>query len=176
MKKISKISGLFLSISSLACILWMGSYLVRMFLTYQFFDETLTSYKTYVNDQNIKGILITLNPSIVSTFILYIIFLLFFILFLLTARLNLKQNGWLFIITILIIITLPFEIYLMTIDFKIFMQVNSGVFNGSDITALIIKRFKILGSFPLIELLCYFAIVILAIFKPMTRDRALYEN
>ena len=122
MQKISKISGFFLSISSLACILWMGSYLVRMFLTYQLFDETLTTYKPYVNEQNINGILITLNPSIVSTFILYIIFIAFFILFLLTARLSLKLNGWLFIITILIIITLPFELYLMMIDFKIFMQ------------------------------------------------------
>lgn len=171
MKKISKISGIFLSISALACILWMGGYLVRMFLTYQLFDETLTTYKPYVNEQNINGILITLNPSIVSTFILYIIFIVFFILFILTARLSLKQNGWLFIITILVIVTVPFELYLMTIDYRIFMPVNSGTFNSSEIIALIIKRFKILGSFPLIELLCYFAIIILAIFKPMTREK-----
>lgn len=176
MKKISKISGLFLGISSLACILWMGGYLVRMFLTYQLFDETLTAYKPYVNEQNLNGILITLNPSIVATFILYIIFIVFFILFLFTAGLSLKQNGWLFIITVLVIITFPFEIYLMTIDYRIFMQVNSGMFKGNEIITLIIKRFKDLSSFPLIELLCYFAIFILAIFKPITREKISSEN
>ena len=176
MKKISKISGLFLIIASLACILWMGSYLLRMFLTYQLFDETLTTYKSFVTEQNISGILMTINPAVVTTFVLYIIFIVFFILFLSTSKLSLKRNGWLFIITVLIVITFPFEIYLMTIDYKIFTQVNSGTFESSKIIALVLERFKDLSSFPLIELLSYCAIVFLAIFKPMTREKTSYEN
>jgi hypothetical protein len=171
MKKISKISAIFLTITSLACILWMGSYLLRMFLTYQLFDETLSTYKSYINEQNINGILITLNPSVITPFILYIIFIVFFILFLLTSKLSLKQNGWLFIIMILVLVTFPFEIYLMTIDYKIFTLVSKGIFQSSEITALIIRRFKDLSSFPLIELLCYCAVVFLAIFKPMTLEK-----
>lgn len=169
MKNISRISGLFLTVSSLACTLWMGSYLLRMFLMYQLFDETLSTYKSFINEQNIDGILIALNPSVITTFILFIIFIVFFILFLVTSKLKMKQYGWLFIITLLILITAPFEIYLMTIDYKIFTQVYSGVFQSGDITTLILKRFKSLSSFPLIELLCYCTVILLAIFKPITR-------
>jgi hypothetical protein len=170
MKKISKISASFLTISSIACIFWMGSYLLRMFLTYQLFDETITSYKTYVNEQNISEILITLNPAVVTTFVLFIVFLIFYFLFLFTSRLNLRKNGWLFIITVLIVVTAPFEIYLMTIDYQIFSSVNGGVFQHTGVISLVIKRLKNLSSFPIIELLSYCTVVFLAIFKPMTRE------
>lgn len=170
MKKISKISASFLTITSIACIFWMGSYILRMFLTYQLFDETITAYKPYVNDQNIRGILITLNPAVVTTFVVFIVFLIFYFLFLLTSGLNLRKNGWLFIITIIVLITAPFEIYLMTIDYHIFTKVNTGEFQSSEVVSLVIKRLKNLSSFPLIELLSYCAVVFLAIFKPMTRE------
>jgi hypothetical protein len=170
MKKISKISASFLTIASVACIFWMGSYLLKMFLTYQLFDETITSYKAYVNEQNIRGILITLNPAIATTLILYIVFLVFYFLFLFTSGLNLRKNGWLFIITVIVLLTAPFEIYLMTIDYQIFSRVNTGVFQNTEVISLVIKRLKNLSSFPLIELLSYCAVVFLAIFKPMTRE------
>lgn len=170
MKKISKISASFLTIASIACIFWMGSYLLRLFLSYQLFDETVTAYRDYVNEQNIRGILITLNPAVVTPFILFIVFLVFYFLFLFTSGLNLRKNGWLFIITLLILVTAPFEIYLMTIDYRIFSLVNTGEFRNTDVVSLVIKRLKILSSFPLIELLSYCAAVFLAIFKPMTRE------
>lgn len=170
MKKISKISASFLTIASIACIFWMGSYLLRLFLSYQLFDETVTAYRDYVNEQNIRGILITLNPAVVTPFVLFIVFLVFYFLFLFTSGLNLRKNGWLFIITLLILVTAPFEIYLMTIDYRIFSLVNTGEFRNTDVVSLVIKRLKILSSFPLIELLSYCAAVFLAIFKPMTRE------
>lgn len=170
MRKISKISASFLTLAAISCIFWMGSYLLRLFLTYQLFDETVTAYKSYVNEQNIAGILITLNPAVVTTFVLFTFFIVFYFLFLFTSKLNLRKNGWLFIITVLVLVTAPFEIYLMTIDYRIFSEVNSGVFQSSEIISLVMKRLNNLSSFPLIELLSYCAIIFLAIFKPMTRE------
>jgi hypothetical protein len=176
MKKINKISGLFLSVSALSCIFWIGSYLLRMFLTYQLFNETMTAYRPFINDKNINAILLVLNPSVITTLVLYVIFILSFILFLFTTKLNLKQNGWLFIITVLVFITAPFEIYLMTIDYKIFNMVYSGIFTNGDVLNLITKRFKDLSSFALIELLCYCTVILLAIFQPLTRNSVKNEN
>ena len=172
MKKISKISSSFLTVAALACIFWMGSYLVRLTLSYQMFDQTITSKKDYLNEQNLKAVLTTINPAVMTTFVLFIAFLIFYFLFLVTSKLNLRRNGWLFIITILIIITAPFEIYLMTIDYRIFTNVNYGISNNGDILILIMKRLTVLSSFSLIELLCYCAIIFLAIFKPMTREES----
>ncbi len=176
MNKTNKISGLFLIVSALSCIFWIGSYLLRMFLTYQLFNETMTSYRPFINDQNIKAILLVLNPSVITTFVLYVIFIISIILFLVTTKLKLKQNGWLFIITILVFITAPFEIYLMTIDYKIFNMVNSGIFTSGEVLTLIAERLKDLSSFPLIELLCYCSVIFLAIFQPMTRNSIKNEN
>jgi hypothetical protein len=169
MKKIPKLSASFLVIASIAGIFWMGSYLLRMFLTYQLFDETISTYRSSVIEQNIQGILIVLNSSVITTFVLFIIFIIFYFLFIMTSELNLRKNGWLFIITLLIIITAPFEIFLMTIDYQIFTKVNSGTFQSGEIISLIVRRFKELSSFPLIQLLCYSAIIFLAIFQPMSR-------
>lgn len=170
MKKISKISGSFLTIAALSCIFWLGSYLLRLIIAYQLFDETITNRRNYINDLNINGILIALNPAVITTFALFVSFLLFYFLFLVTSKINLRKNGWLFIITILIFITAPFEIYLMTIDYRIFSRVASGVFQSSEVVSLIIKRFKSLSSFPVIELLSYCAVIFLALFKPMTKE------
>jgi hypothetical protein len=169
MKKISKISGSFLTIAALSCIFWMGSYLLRMIITYQLFDETIKEYRNYITDLNINGILTALNPAVITTFALFLSFLLFYFLFLVTSGINLRKNGWLFIITVLVLITAPFEIYLMTIDYRIFTRVAGGSFQSSEVVSLIIKRFKSLSSFPLIELLCYSAVIFLAIFKPLKK-------
>ena len=170
MKKISKISASFLTVASIACIFWMGSYFLRMILTYQLFDETISSYKPYINENNISAILITINPAVISTFVLFIIFFVFYFLFLFSSGLNLRKNGWLFIITILILVTAPFEIYLMTIDYRIFTKVNEAVFRSADVIPLVKQRLKEISSFPLIELLSYCAIIFLAVFKPLTRE------
>lgn len=170
MKKIGKISTAFLIVASISCILWIGSYLLRMILSYQLFDETISSYRGFVNDQNLSGILVALNPAVITTFILFAVFIIFYFLFLFTSGLNLRKNGWLFIITVLVIVTAPFEIYLMTIDYQIYSKVASGIFQDSEIITLLMKRLKNLSSFPFIEILSYCAIIILAVFKPMTRE------
>ncbi len=170
MKKINKISASFLTVASLACILWMGSYLSRLMLSYQLFNETITSNKGYLNKQNLDAVLTTINPVIPTTFVLFIVFLVFYFLFLFTSGLNLRKNGWLFIITVLILVTAPFEIYLMTIDYRIFTNVDYGIFSSGEVLGLIMKRLTILSGFSLIELLCYCTIVFLAVFKPMIRE------
>ena len=82
MKKINNISAFFLTVSSLACVFWMGSYLARLMLSYQLFNETITSHKEYLNEQNLNAVLTTINPAVITTFVLYIVFFLFYFLFL----------------------------------------------------------------------------------------------
>jgi hypothetical protein len=148
----------------------MGSYLLRMILSYQLFNETITSYRGFIKDQNLGGILSALNPAVITTIILFAVFLVFYFLFLVTSGLNLRKNGWLFIITILVVVTAPFEIYLMTFDFQIYSKVSSGIFQNSEIITLLMKRLKNLSSFPFIEILSYCAVIFLAVFKPLTRE------
>jgi hypothetical protein len=156
--------------------LWIGSYFTRMLLSYQIFEGSNFSLRPYINDQNLSGILKSFEPAIISTFVLYIVFVLTYIIFIITSKISLKNNGWLFIITVIILITLPFEIYLSTIDYKIICLINSVNFDSNQVLELIIERFKVFGSFPLIELFCYGAIIYFLLFQPLKKRQDSYHN
>lgn len=166
MRNINNFSKIFLFICFSSGTIWFGSYFARLTLTYQLFQGNQFQLNNYVNGQNLPGILTTLNAGIILNMIVYIIFIVSFILFLMSSKISLKQNGWLFIITAIIFVTLPFEVYLLAIDYKMIMQVNTGTFNAYDILNLYIKRFKVLSSFPIVEILCYFAIIFFILFQP----------
>jgi hypothetical protein len=170
MINLNKTSKTFAFLALITCSLWIGAYLSRLFLTYQLFVAEDLSLKSYITTANLAGILTTLLPSVTSTFVLFICFIISFALFLVISKIKLRNNGWLFIITVIIIITLPFEIYLMTLDYSIIIQLNSGHFNISDIINLFVKRIKILGSFPLIEIFCYLSFYYFLLFRPLTKD------
>lgn len=167
MKKLSNLSKIFLFLAVLCAVIWVGSTLTRQLITYQLFDGPELNFKSYVTEQNLHGIYETILPAITTTFISYCGFIISFVLFLVTSKINLKQFGWLFIIMTIVFILMPFEIYLMTIDFKMITLLNSGRFDTNMITYLILSRFKDLGSVTIIEVLCYLAFVYFILFKPL---------
>ncbi|MGE5859649.1 MAG: hypothetical protein ACM34J_03805, partial [Ignavibacteria bacterium] len=152
--------------------LWMGGYLLRLVVFYQLFKAEEFVLSSFLNIENLPGIFMILRSAVAMTLILFPLFILSYISFLFSSKINLKQNGWLFIITILIFITLPFEIYLMTIDYDIVFKINYSSFRTDDVLNLVIKRFKVLSSFPIIELICYFSVIYLMIFQPLKIKKA----
>lgn len=150
----------------------MGGYLLRLVVFYQLFEAEEFVLRSFLNIENLPGIFMILRSAVAMTLILFPLFILSYISFLFSSKINLKQNGWLFIITILIFITLPFEIYLMTIDYDIVFKINYSNFRTDDVLNLVIKRFKVLSSFPIIELICYFSVIYLMIFQPLKIKKA----
>lgn len=168
MDKLNKISKSFLYFFVASGTIWLGSYITRLSLFYNMFKSDELVLKEYVTEQNISGIFTTLIAAISLNMIFYLIMILAFIIFLATAKLNLKLNGWLFISVILIFVCLPFELYLMTSDYKFVMMVWKGSFNAQEALQLVIKRFTILSSFLIVEILSYLAIIYLFLFQPLT--------
>jgi hypothetical protein len=171
MNTLNKTSKIFAFLAVITCSLWIGAYLSRLFLSYQLFEAQDLSLKSYITSANLSGILTTMLPPITTTFVLYICFIISFALFITVSHIKLRNNGWLFIIAVIILITLPFEIYLMTIDYSIILQLNHGIYNTSDIVDLFVKRIKVLGSFPLIEIFCYLSFYYFLLFRPLTKNK-----
>ena len=167
MNKLSKISKISLFLFVVSGAIWLGSYITRLSLFYQIFQPAEFVLKDFINDQNLSGIFQTLIAAVTINIIFYIVMIVTFILFILTSKLNLKQNGWLFISTVLIFISLPFELYLMFIDYKLVIMVFNGNFNSQEVLKLVIKRFTVLSSFPIVEILSYFAVIYLFLFQPL---------
>lgn len=171
MDKLNKISKSLLYLFVVSGTIWLGSYVTRLSLFYNLFRSDELVLKEYVNNQNISGIFTTLIAAVSINMIFYFIMIFAIILFLAVAKLNLKLNGWLFISVILILVCLPFELYLMSIDYKFVMMVWKGSFNSQEALQLVLKRFTIFSSFSIVEILSYLAVIYLFLFQPLTGIR-----
>lgn len=165
MKNINTFSKIFLFIAIFSGSLWFGSYLSKMLIYYQLFEPEMI-LKNYIKNENQEGIIITIVPAIAINIVMYYSMLISFLVFILFSKLNLRKNGWLFITTLIIIITAPFEIYLSIIDIKILLEVNNGIFSASEIIKNISDRIILLSGFPIIILLSFMAIIYFITFKP----------
>lgn len=156
-------------ISMLSGSIWLGAYLLRMMMSYQLFDIDLNLLPEF-NEINLKGILKILTPAINTTFVMYIVFVLSFSLLFFTSRIKLKEDGWFFIIIVIVYVTLPFEAYLMFIDFKLITLLNFGeIINTNYAVGLIRERFSVLNGFPIIIILSYCSIIYFLVFKPFVK-------
>lgn len=169
MKELSTLSKVFAVIALASISVWIGAYLTRQFLVYQIFEGPDLILKNYLNENNLSGVLTELLPSILIHFITFIIFIVSFFLFVITSRLKLRLNGWLFIILIATIIIVPFESYLMLIDYKVILLLDSGSFDSNQVIALLRDRIKDLSSFPIVAILTFISFYYFIVFKPLVK-------
>ena len=177
MKKLNTSPKIFAIIAIVSGSLWLGSYVTRLILSYNLFLENDFVLKDFVTQENLQAVLLSMAPTIILSFFLYIVFIAGYTIFLFSSRISLKKNGWLFIISAIIYLTLPFEIYLMVdIDYKLIMNFSSGISDANAFLSLMIDRFKVLGSFPIILIWCYITIPYFLLFRPFTMSEIVDEN
>ncbi len=163
-----KISDLFSYIALASGSLWFGAYISRLMTTFQLFEATDLSLKSYVTNSNLPAIVQTTYPLVNLTFIAYLLFIISFTLFLFLTKIKFKENGWLLVISLIIYLTLPFEIVLLLLDYKLIVLFLSEQFTSNLVLELTIERITLLGSFPIIMMLSYFLIPYFLVFKPFT--------
>jgi hypothetical protein len=169
MEKLNLVSKTFLFITILFFSLFLGGYVARQIVIYQLFEPTGINFKSAYNEQNLHIVYYTILPIIILNIVTYITFLVSYMIFIFTSKIKIKYEGWLFAITIILLITAPFEIYLSIIDFKIVRMVMSDSMQIKAISELIKDRMTELSSFSLIEIFSLAAIIFLGLFKPLRK-------
>ena len=168
MKKRNKFSSIFGFLALAFGSIWFGAYIARLLTTYHMFEPTELVLKNFITSNNLSAIIQTTFPLVNLTFFAYLILVISFTLFLIFTQLKLKKNGWLFIISTIIYLTLPFEAILLTIDYKLIFLFINEQFASEELLKLIIERITLLSSFPIILLLSYFSIPFFLVDKPFT--------
>ena len=168
MKKERKLSLIFGYIALASGSIWFGAYIARLLTTYQLFEVTDLTLKSYVTGENLPLIFQTTFPLVNITFFTYLILIVSFTLFVISSKMKLKENGWLLIISLIIFLTLPLETVLMLIDYKLIVIFLNEQFASKEILRLITERITVLSSFPIILLLSYLSIPYFLVFKPFT--------
>ncbi|MBN2571791.1 MAG: hypothetical protein JXA68_06655 [Ignavibacteriales bacterium] len=168
MEKLNRIAKLFLFLTATFFVIWLGGYIARHILVYNLFDNELVLRDKFTVE-NLTPVFHTSYGVIILNAVSFLLFLINFILFLIFSKMKLKNEGWLFIISAIIFITAPFEIYLSIIDYDIIKNILIGSFSNSDILSLFKERIKSLSSFSMIEIFSYFGILYMYIFKPFRK-------
>jgi len=171
MENITKISRFFLFVAFLFFVLWLGGYVARHLFLFQMFEAEDLSLTPFYATQNIIPVFYSFSSIISFNAFSFIIFFICFSLFLLTSKINLRKEGWLFISTLIIYLTSPMEIFLITFDLKLLQKILSLNFGNYEILTLMKQRMTILGSFPLAEIFAYIFIIFLILFRPFRMKR-----
>ncbi|MGB9772847.1 MAG: hypothetical protein ACP5JH_07070 [Bacteroidota bacterium] len=153
----------------IGAIFWLGSIYTRAFLANELFStETLTVRENLPVGAR-QELFLLLAKSSIAILAWYAVVFVSGTLFLIASRMRFKEHGWLLMSSILFYIFLPVEIYTGLIDLKFI----NAVFNGASpeiSQALFVKHFTALAGAPIVGLLSYFTIVILAIWQPLKKS------
>lgn len=170
MQKITKTSKIILVLLVLTTIIWLGNTISRMMFTYNIFQDSQLNLKYFLTDSVLKGTLVIHQPLVSISIFSYLVMLLLFVLFIITSKLKLRENGWLFISILLLLLTAPFEIFLIVKDFSLFFTLYYTDYDLNAVMEIIYKRYSVFGSFMIVEILAYFSIVSLFIFQPFIKN------
>src|SRR3989339_260769 len=124
-------------------IFWLGSYISRHLVVYQLFEPEGLVLRSVYDVENLKTVWITISPLIVSNIIAFPIFVVLYAIYLIVSKDSLKKEGWLFISTLIILVTAPFEIFLLLKDYKIISLIYSSVIDSNKVLELVRERITI---------------------------------
>lgn len=120
MLKYDTFSKILMSLAILGFSLWFGSNIARTAIGYDIFkpQAELVLKEHYTNEQRMQNIYLFSSGAVYSD-IGYLIFSLSLITFAVKQKKYLKQNGWLVMSLILLLLALPVQVYLIYMDYKL---------------------------------------------------------
>jgi hypothetical protein len=164
-------------ISLLVCIIaamcWLGGINVRALIGFDLLQIGTLDFKPNIHPYIERTVYTLIAQSSLVVNIAYVITWIAGIIFLKTTSLCLKEHGWLMMCAILFYLFTPVEIYTMVLDVKMWYLDFIGSNDLVEFRKLFIHRLAALAGLPMITLLCYYTIIVLAIFRPFCRPKVL---
>jgi uncharacterized membrane protein YuzA (DUF378 family) len=163
----SKIAKVSLVIIVIAGIVWLGGLNVRAMIGFDMLQVGTLDFKPNIHPYVERTVFSLVAQSSIVVDIAYCIVWLAGILFLKTTKLLLREHGWLMMSAILFYLFTPVEIYTMVLDGKMWYLDFLGSNDLVEFRILFIHRLGALSGVPMIALLSYYTIIVLAVFRPL---------
>jgi hypothetical protein len=164
--KITKISLIIIVIGSLV---WLGGINIRALVGFDLLQTGSLDFKPNIHPFVERSVYGLIAQSSIIVNIAYILVWISGIIFLRSTTLRLKENGWLMMSAILFYLFTPVEIYTMILDLKMWHLDFIGSVDLVEFRILFIHRLAALSGVPMIALLSYYSIIVVAILRPFTR-------
>lgn len=157
----------------ISSVFWLGAINIRALIQNELLNFDQFNFRTNIPpDRENTLFQLVSNTSIVIMASYFLVFI-SAVWFLRTTRLKVKENGWLMMCVVLFFLFVPAEIYTYFIDIKFILLYYSHPSGHDELLRLFGMRLGALSGIPVIALLCYYTIIPIAIFRPLTR---VHEN
>jgi hypothetical protein len=165
----SRIADVALLFILLGAVTWLGSYTIRALMSLNLLQFGTLEFQPNIHPYVERLMFALIAQSAMIACLGYIAVWIAGIIFLRCTPVRLKEHGWLMMSAVLFYVFTPVEIYVMILDFKMWLLDNAGSNDLVEFRKLFIHRLGALSGVPIIGILCYYTIIVLAVFRPMRK-------
>lgn len=172
----SKTAKFWLFLLIVSAIFWLGGINVRAIIGNDLLNYDEFSFRTGIPPDEENWIFRLLSFSSILIMISYAFVLTSVIGFLKSSKLNIKENAWLLMCSILFFAFVPVEIYTYYLDIKFYLLYLKNPPNHDGLLKLFGERIGFLKGVPYIAVLSYYTIIFIAVFRPLHKTKSQLEE
>lgn len=172
----SKGSKFWLTVLVIAGITYLGAINIRFVIGNELLNFDEFNFKVYLLPVELSLLFKLISYSSLVIIVSYIIVFISAILFLINYKVSYRENVWLLVSAILFFIFSPVEFYSSYLDFKFYLMFLEDPYEYEQKLLVFGERIGLLKGVPWIALLCYYTIIVIAIFKPLKKTKAQLEE
>jgi hypothetical protein len=165
----SKSNKIALMLLIFGAIFWLGAINIRALIGNELLNYDQFNFRTSIPPEREYTLFQLISNSSIVIVSSYFVVLVSAIWFLKTTNLKFKENGWLIMSSILFFIFMPVEVYTYFLDIKFALLFHSNPPNHDELLRIFGNRLGALSGIPVIALFCYYTIIGLAIFRPLSK-------
>jgi len=173
---LSKTAKFWLFLLIVSAIFWLGGINVRAIIGNDLLNYDEFSFRTGIPPDEENWIFRLLSFSSILIMISYAFVLTSVIGFLKSSKLNIKENAWLLMCSILFFAFVPVEIYTYYLDIKFYLLYLKNPPNHDGLLKLFGERIGFLKGVPYIAVLSYYTIIFIAVFRPLHKTKSQLEE
>jgi hypothetical protein len=150
-------------------VTWLGSYNARMLIGLDLLQFGTLEFRYNIHPYVERTTFAMISQTGILALIAYPITWVASVIYLRLSPLRLKEHGWLMMSALLFFVFTPVEVYTAILDIKLWLLNASGSNDLVEFRKLFIHRLGALSGVPIIGLLCYYTIIVLAVVRPMRK-------
>ncbi|MGA9116384.1 MAG: hypothetical protein WB626_06390 [Bacteroidota bacterium] len=150
-------------------VLWLGGSIVRAVIGSELLKAGTLELESFIAPEAEREIHRLLARTGIVVLGGYLAVLAGGILFLALSPFRLREHGWLMMSALLFFLSLPVEAYVMYLDGRIIYHDLFTTAGNETFRTLFLDRMRALGGAPFVAQLCYYTVILLAVFQPMRK-------
>ncbi|MCX6161521.1 MAG: hypothetical protein NTV87_09340 [Ignavibacteriae bacterium] len=173
---LNKSAKFWLSLLILAGAVYLGAINVRGLIGNDLLNYDEFSFRTSIPPDEENWIFRMLSYTSLVIIIAYAVTFVSAIFFLKNCKLNLKENPWLLMCSILFFVFVPVEIYTSYLDLKFYLLFLQNPPNHDGLLRIFGERIGFLKGVPWIATLSYYSIIFISVYQPLKKTTEQLEQ